>query len=239
MNPVASIKGVIFDMDGTLISTEAVIVHCVNETSKKYLKRALPAGDAFWTLGPPARNIIEGFADSLPGKPVREAVDDYLFCYRNNLLDKATLFPGIPRLLQKLRASGKRLAVVTAEQRALMEFNLATLGLKDYFDILVSRDDVLKPKPHPEGIRLALRTMKTNPEESMMIGDSSTDMLAGRDAGLLTVLAKWAPQSQGDLNKARPDYEFHTVEQLSQVLRLNLGVSAPFSAARLLPWNAQ
>jgi len=83
-------------MDGTLISTEAVIVHCVNETSKKYLKRALPAGDAFWTLGPPARNIIEGFADSLPGKPVREAVDDYLFCYRNNLLDKATLFPGNP-----------------------------------------------------------------------------------------------------------------------------------------------
>src|SRR2546425_13053009 len=59
-------------MDGTLISTEAVIVHCVNETSKKYLKRALPAGDAFWTLGPPARNIIKGFAESLPTKPVRK-----------------------------------------------------------------------------------------------------------------------------------------------------------------------
>jgi phosphoglycolate phosphatase-like HAD superfamily hydrolase len=117
LNPVVSIKGVIFDMDGTLISTEAVIVHCVNETSKKYLKRALPAGDAFWTLAPPARNVIKGFADGLPSKPVREAVDDYLFCYRNNFLDKETLFPGIPRLLQKLRASGKRLAVVTAEER--------------------------------------------------------------------------------------------------------------------------
>ena len=216
MNRIASIKGIIFDMDGTLISTEAVIVHCVNETSKKYLKRALPAGDAFWTLGPPARNIIKGFADGLPAKPVREAVDDYLLCYRNNFLDKATLFPGIPRLLQKLCASGKRLAVVTAEEKALMEFNLATLGLKDYFDILVSRDDVLKPKPHPEGIRLALRTMRTSPEESMMIGDAAIDMLAGRDAGLLTVLAKWAPQFQGDLNKARPDYEFHTVEQLAR-----------------------
>ena len=216
MNPAASIRGIIFDMDGTLISTEAVIVHCVNETSKKYLKRALPAGDAFWTLGPPARNIIKGFAESLPTKPVREAIDDYLFCYRNNLLDKATLFPGIPRLLQKLRASGKRLAIVTAEEKALMEFNLVTLGLKDYFDILVSRDDVLKPKPHPEGIRLALRTMRTNPEESMIIGDAATDMLAGKDAGLLTVLAKWAPQFQGDLNKAKSDYEFHTVEQLAR-----------------------
>jgi len=97
-----------------------------------------------------------------------------------------------------------------------MEFNLATLGLKDYFDILVSRDDVLKPKPHPESNRLALRTMKTNPEESMMIGDSSTDMLTGRDTGLLTVLAKWAPQFQGDLNKAKSGYEFHTVEQLAR-----------------------
>lgn len=216
MNPAASIKGIIFDMDETLISTEAVIVHCVNETSKKYLKRTLPAGDTFWTLGPPARNIIKGFADGLPGQPVRKAVDDYLFCYRNNFLEKATLFPGIPRLLQKLRESGKRLAVVTAEEKALMEFNLATLGLKDYFDILVSRDDVLKPKPHPEGIRLALRTMRTNPEESMIIGDAATDILAGNDAGLLTVLAKWAPQFQGDLSKARPDYEFHTVEQLAR-----------------------
>src|SRR5712664_2786284 len=203
-------------MDRTLISTEAVILHCVNETSKKYLKRALPAGDAFWSLGPPARNIIKGFANSLPDKPVREAVEDYLFCYRNNFLDKAILFPGITQLLQKLRASGRHLAVVTAEERSLMEFNLATLGLKDYFDILVSRDDVLKPKPHPEGIRLALRTMKTSPAESIMIGDAATDILAGKDAGLLTVLTKWAPQFQGDLNKAKSDYEFHTVEQLAR-----------------------
>ncbi len=213
MNPVASIKGVIFDMDGTLISTEAVILHCVNETSKKYLKRALPAGDAFWSLGPPARNIIKGFANSLPDKPVREAVEDYLFCYRYNFLDKAILFPGITPLLQKLRASGRRLAVVTAEERALMEFNLATLGLKDFFDILVSRDDVLKPKPDPEGIHLAMREMKTKPRESIMVGDAASDILAGRNAGLRTGLTTWAPQFQGDL-KAKPDYEFRTVEQL-------------------------
>jgi phosphoglycolate phosphatase-like HAD superfamily hydrolase len=50
----------------------------------------------------------------------------------------------------------------------------------------------------------------------MMIGDAATDMLAGKDAGLVTVLAKWAPQFQGDLNKARPDYEFHIVEQLAR-----------------------
>src|SRR6266702_7570810 len=155
-------RGVIFDMDGTLISTEAVIVHCVNETSKKYLKRTLPQGDAFWTLGPPARNIIKGFTSGLPGKPVKEAVEDYLACYRNNFPDKTILFRGIPRLLQKLRTSGRRLAVVTAEERSLMEFNLATLGLKDYFDTLVSRDDVLRPKPDPESIRLAMRAMKTN-----------------------------------------------------------------------------
>jgi len=216
LNPAASIKGIIFDMDGTLISTDAVIVHCVNQTSKKYLKRALPAGDAFWTLGPPARNIIEGLAESLPAKPVKEAIDDYLFCYRNYFSAKAILFPGIPQLLQKLRVSGRHLAVVTAEERVIMEYNLATLGLKDYFDILVSRDDVLKPKPHPEGIRLALRTMKTTPEESMMIGDAATDILAGKGAGLLTALAKWAPQFQGDLSKARPDLEFHAVEQLSK-----------------------
>lgn len=216
MDPVVSIKGVIFDMDGTLISTEAVIVHCVNEISKKYLKRALPAGDASWTLGPPARNIITGFAKGLRGKPVKKAVDDYLSCYRRNFPNKAIIFPGIAELLKKLHASGRHLSVVTAEERALMEYNLATLGLKDYFDILVSRDDVLKPKPDPEGILLALKGMKTKPERSIMIGDAATDILAGRNAGLLTGLATWAPQFQGDLSKARPDYEFHTIEQLAR-----------------------
>jgi phosphoglycolate phosphatase/pyrophosphatase PpaX len=216
LNPVASIKGVIFDMDGTLISTQAVIVHCVNETSKKYLKRTLPAGDPFWTLGPPARNIIAGFAKGLPSKPVKEAVDDYLFCYRENFPDKAILFAGINRLLRRLRVSDRRLAVVTAEERGLMEFNLATLGVKEYFDILVSRDDVLKPKPDPEGIHRALRTMKTNPEESIMIGDAPTDILAGKNAGLITGLTTWASQFRGDLAMATPDYEFHTVEQLAK-----------------------
>jgi len=211
-------KGVIFDMDGTLISTQAVIDHCVNEISKKYLKRTLPAGDAFWTLGPPARNIVKGLAESLPANPVKEAIDEYLSCYQRNFPDKAILFPGIRPLVQKLRVSGRRLGVVTAEERALMEFNLATLDLKDYFDILVSRDDVLKPKPSPEGIRLALRVMKTIPEESLMIGDAATDILAGRNAGLLTALPKWAPQFQGDLTQAKPDFEFHTVEQLAMFL---------------------
>jgi pyrophosphatase PpaX len=216
LNLAASIRGVIFDMDGTLISTEAVIVHCVNETSRKYLKRSLPAGDAFWTLGPPARNIIEGFANSIPRKPVREAIDDYLFCYRNNFPYKAILFPGIPQLLQKLRDSGRPLAVVTAEEKALMEFNLKTLGLKDYFDVLVSRDDVLKPKPDPEGIHRAMRGMKTQSGDSMMIGDAVTDLLAGKNAGVLTGLAKWSPQFQGDLTQATPDHEFRTVEQLAR-----------------------
>jgi len=51
--PADGIRGVIFDMDGTLFSTQDLIVHCVNETSQKYLKRGLPRQDSLWSFGPP------------------------------------------------------------------------------------------------------------------------------------------------------------------------------------------
>ncbi len=218
MTPGELMKGIIFDMDGTLISTEELIVHCVNQTSKKYLKRTLPREDELWTFGPPARNIIKTFASKLPGRPVREAVEDYHSCYRTNFLERALLIPEVPELLQKLRSSGKRLAVVTVEERALMEHDLETYGLKKYFDIMISRDDVDKPKPDPEGLRSAMRGMNTNAQDSMMVGDSATDIMSGKNAGMLTGLAIWAPQFKGNFDNIAPDYEFRSVQELASFL---------------------
>src|SRR5207244_10264210 len=133
-NTASKIEGIHFDMDRTLFSTQNLIVHCVNETSQRYLKRSLPREDSLWSFGPPARNIIRQLVASNPDRPVNEAVDYYDSLYRSNFRDMAVGFQGIPELLQGLSKSGKSLTIVTWETSVLSDYALKAFSLHDYFD---------------------------------------------------------------------------------------------------------
>jgi len=208
------IRGIIFDMDGTLFSTQDLIVHCVNETSQKFLKRSLPRQDSLWSFGPPARNIIRELAESLPGKPIQEAVDYYDSVYRRSFRGMAIAFHGIPELLEELDRLEKSLAVVTSETSTLSDYALDTFNLRNYFDALVTSDHVLKRKPDPEGIHLALRKIQLRPQECILVGDSAADITAGRNAGLVTGAALWGSETWGDPREASPDFLFSNVQEL-------------------------
>jgi len=203
-------------MDGTLFSTQELIVHCVDETSRKYLYRSLPREDSLWSFGPPARNIIRQFARSIPDSPASEAVDYYDSLYRNNFREMATGFQGIPELLQGLNDSKKSLAIVTSETSTLSKYALEAFSLHDYFDTLVTSDHVSKKKPDPEGVYLALKNMQLGPEDCMLVGDSTTDIAAGKRAGLLTGAALWGSETWGDPRMASPDHSFSDVQELSK-----------------------
>jgi HAD superfamily hydrolase (TIGR01509 family) len=210
------IRGIIFDMDGTLFRTQDLIVHCVNETSQKYLKRRLPRQDGLWSFGPPARNVISGLAETLPNRPIHEAIDYYESAYRRRFRDMALAFHGIPELLEELAGSGRSLAVVTSETSTLSDYALETFNLRSYFDALVTSDHVVKRKPDPAGVHLALRKMRLSPQECMLVGDSATDITAGKNAGLLTGAALWGSETWGDPRTANPDFLFSNVQELRE-----------------------
>jgi pyrophosphatase PpaX len=212
--PADGLRGIIFDMDGTLFRTQDLIVHCINETSQKYLKRVLPRQDNLWSFGPPARNIIRKLAESLSNAPIHEAIDYYESVYRNAFREMAVEFQGIPELLGELDLSGRSLAVVTSETSTLSDYALETINLRNYFDALVTSDHVLKRKPDPEGIHLALQKMRLSPQECMLVGDSAADITAGKNAGLLTSAALWGSETWGDPRAANPDFLFSTVREL-------------------------
>ncbi len=213
-----ALKGVIFDMDGTLVSTLPLIVNCVNEIVEKYLDRTLTMEEVMATFGPAAREIIRRFTSQLGEAKSKSAIEDYYSCYRRELSKRALLFPGIEELLGKLRDSGKRLGVFTGVERALMDMTLDSFDLKKHFHALVAGDDVQRTKPDPEGVRLALGKMMLQPEETMIVGDSPADILAGKGAGVLTAAALWSPENRGDPSEAGPDYAFRSVRELSNFL---------------------
>jgi phosphoglycolate phosphatase/pyrophosphatase PpaX len=215
---LAPLEAVIFDMDGTLVSSLPAIYHCENEISRKYLKASLTLEEVILKFGPPAHKIITDMTRDLPDALRSQAVSDYYQCYRTQVPSRALVFPGIVDLLRKIRSSGRRLALFTGVEKNMMEYTLNPFKLSEFFEVRVTADDIQKSKPDPEGINVALSRLKTNAKESMYVGDSPSDMIAGKRAGVLTGAALWSPENRGDPTTEHPDYEFRSVQQLSDFL---------------------
>jgi HAD superfamily hydrolase (TIGR01509 family) len=214
----ASLRAIVFDMDGTLVSSLPVIFHCENEISRKYLRYTLALEDVISKFGPPAHAIIRNMTAGLSENLQSQAVTDYYECYRTHVARRALVFPGILQLLQRIQSSGRRLALVTGVEKVMMEYTLNPFNLSELFEIRITADDVQKSKPDPEGINLALKRIEVNPRESMYVGDSPADIIAGKRAGVLTGAAMWSPENRGDPTTEHPDHEFLSVQQLSDFL---------------------
>ena len=214
----ATPRAVIFDMDGTLVSSLPVIYHCENEISLKYLKTSLTLEEVISKFGPPAYSIIRDMTRTLSDDIQSRAVSDYYECYRTHVSTRGLVFPGITELLRKVRGSGRRLALFTGVEKNMMEYTLTPFKLSEFFEVHVTADDIKNSKPDPEGINLALTRINASPNESIYIGDSPTDIIAGKRAGVMTGAALWSPENRGDPTTEHPDYEFRSVQQLSDFL---------------------
>ena len=214
----SSLKAIIFDMDGTLVSSLSTIMHCENEISLKYSNQSLTLEDVIANFGPPARTIITNMTASLSKELQARAVSDYYECYSKSVPSKVLVFPGVIPLLKRIRSSGRHLALVTGVEKIMMQYTLDPFRLSDFFEARITADDVRTSKPDPEGISLALKHLKVEAKESMYIGDSPVDILAGKRAGVLTGAALWSPENRGDPTTEHPDQEFRSIQQLSDFL---------------------
>jgi pyrophosphatase PpaX len=205
-------------MDGTLVSSLPVIYHCENEISRKYLRTSLSLEEVISKFGPPAHTIIKDMTQNLPDAVQEKAVSDYYECYRTHVSTRGLVFPGITDLLRKIKRSGLRLALFTGVEKNMMEYTLNPFKLSEFFEVRITADDIQNSKPDPEGILQALSRIKAEAKESMYVGDSPADMVAGRQAGVLTGAALWSPENRGDPTTEHPDYEFRSVQQLSDFL---------------------
>jgi pyrophosphatase PpaX len=102
--------------------------------------------------------------------------------------DRLALFPKVGEMLESCKQAGFTLGIVTTCNRKLVTMALARLGIAEYFDTVVSFNDVKNYKPHPEPVELALTRLQKSPSETLFVGDYITDVLAGRAAGTRTAL---------------------------------------------------
>ena len=137
-------------------------------------------------------------------------------------IEKAELFEGVSESLSACVQHKIKLAVVTSAPRLVVEKALSILNIDSFFQTLVTADDVVNFKPHPEPVSLALKRLKSEPEETLMIGDSHVDIHAAKAAGVKIGLFHPEEHKQfydfQKLKDSQPHFIFDHYDSLSEHL---------------------
>ncbi len=212
------IRTVVFDLDGTLIDSEGLILESYRHTMRCHLGAAPP--DERWrkTIGRPLVVQVREFARS------EDEAEAMIRTYtEHNLTNHDRLvrpFTGIREALEELRARGKVLAIATSKRRIAAGMGLAACGLpEDWFSTIITADDVTRFKPDPEPVTRALAGVpEPEPARAVYVGDSVHDMRSGRAAGVRTAAVLWGPNDREILSPESPDLWIERPEEIPLIL---------------------
>jgi phosphoglycolate phosphatase len=216
-----SIRLVIFDLDGTLIDSRLDLVHSVNATLRNFKRPELPEGVIASYVGDGAPMLVRrALGDPTDDIFFKEALGFFLAYYRAHKLDFTHAYDGVKEMLAAVRESNgarRQMAVLSNKpvnpSRAIVE----ALGMAEFFVQIYGGNSFATKKPDPEGARTIMRETNARPDQTLMVGDSSIDVLTGRNAGLWTcgVTYGFVPQS---LDLAPPDITVDSPAELTQLL---------------------
>lgn len=196
-------KLLIFDWDGTLANSIGRIVESMHAAS-------IRSGYA-----PCTDHAVKGIIGLGLPEAIRtlypEISDAELVTFRDHYADhyialEATpspLFDGVVQSLEAFRAEGYHLAVATGKARRGLDRVLKAHGWEDYFDITRAADETAS-KPHPLMLEQIVRHCGVRPEQALMVGDSSFDLLMARNAGMDSVAVSYGAQSIESLQQFEP-----------------------------------
>ena len=206
---------VLFDLDGTLVDSGAMILSSFRHATRTVLEREIPDEELAALVG--GMNIREQMQSLAPDR-VEELVRVYR-AHNEPLHADLQAFPGVEDLLGDLSSQGRKLGIVTAKRRRTVDLAFAVLPIERFFDVVVTSGDTQRHKPHPDPVLLALERLNANGERAAFVGDSPFDIGAGKAAGTFTVGVSWGglhPEER--LVEAGADVVVHKPEDLLDVL---------------------
>ncbi|MBB1125792.1 phosphoglycolate phosphatase [Thiospirillum jenense] len=214
---------VLIDLDGTLIDSVPDLTFCV-DAMMACLKRP-PAGEALvrtWVGNGVETLVARALTGTLHDTPdpleYAQAYPIFLEFYAEHTCQRSRLYPGVREGLDWLVANGYRLGCVTNKAARFTEPLLAHFQLCDYFQLVISGDTVAEKKPSPLPLLHAAQFFNVNPAQSLMVGDSISDVKAARAAGFAIICMSYGYNHGNDINATTPDAVIDSMIQLSQLL---------------------
>jgi HAD superfamily hydrolase (TIGR01509 family) len=212
-------EAVIFDWDGTLADTRRVIVasfqkvlsdvHC--KISNEFIERRIGIGaeETFREMLRASRiRFDEALITSLVIKKIQAEID---------LSSKVKLFEGTVALLEFLRGKVK-LALASMSNREVVDHMLSALNVRRFFSIVLTVDEVHKPKPDPEIFLKCALKLASNPEKCVVVEDSIFGVKAAKAAKMGCIAVSTGAYSREELKKANPDLVVNSLKERDEIL---------------------
>ena len=205
-------RTVLFDLDGTLVDSAAMILASFRHATQTVLRREIPDHELLAAVGGPG---LRAQMEALAADRVDELVDVYS---EHNVGLHAELQPcrGVLVVLERLRGEGRRLGIVTAKRQATLALAFQVLpDLRPFFEVCIAAEDTERHKPHPEPLLAALEQLGEAPRDAVYVGDSPFDVQAAKAAGLASIAVTWgAIHARERLEREQPDAVVDTPEEL-------------------------
>jgi phosphoglycolate phosphatase len=183
-----SVITIVFDLDGTLVDTAPDLVDALNFTLRHDGLQVIPYADARALIGRGMRSMIERALIFETRNSARADVDvlyrRFVSHYAEHIAERSLPFPGVATGLDRLAASGYRLAVCTNKLESLSRRLLDKLGLSERFAAICGQDTFGLQKPDPQMFRETVRRAGGQPTRAIMVGDSITDIHTARAANV-------------------------------------------------------
>jgi phosphoglycolate phosphatase len=181
-------RAVIFDLDGTLVDTAPDLMRATNHVLETLGRRAISMAEVRSFVGHGARALLtRGLAatgDLPENYDVEPDYNRFVAFYSQNIAEGSVPFPGVIRLLERLKDEGVGLGVCTNKLEGLSVQLLDALGMSRFFGSIVGPDTLGIAKPDPRPFREAVSRLGLVAPRAIMVGDSETDILTARNAGV-------------------------------------------------------
>ncbi|WP_044892974.1 pyrophosphatase PpaX [Bacillus alveayuensis] len=209
-----NINTILFDLDGTLIDTNELIIQSFLHTLEKYYPNQYKREDVLAFIGPP---LYDTFV-AMDKERVQEMIDTYRAFNHEKHDELVKEYETVYETVETLHEKGFKLGIVTTKVRSTVLMGLKLTKLDRFFDCIVALDDVERAKPDPEPIFKALSILQSSPQETIMVGDNYHDILAGKNAGTKTAGVAWTIKGREYLEQYKPDFMLEKMSDLLEIV---------------------
>jgi phosphoglycolate phosphatase len=210
------IQLVVFDLDGTLVDSKKDLALSVNAMREHMGFDPLPPEAVTSYVGHGVRVLVKRtLGDEASDGDVEKGLAFFLEYYSHHLLDNTVAYRGVREALESL--GNRKLAILTNKSTRFSREIIAGLGLAAYFIAIYGGDSFPLKKPDPMGIKTLMSHLSIPAEKTLMVGDSDTDVLTGRNAGVWTCGVTYGFGAQA-LEEVGPDLLLGDLRDLPPIL---------------------
>ena len=210
---------IVFDWDGTLFDSTMLIVRCIQSACRDLGVTVPSDADAAYVIG---LGLHDALQHAVPGLPP-ERYPELGARYRHHYIasqHELVLFPGTLSMLQALKGRNHILAVATGKNRRGLDDALAHSQLQGMFDATRTADETAG-KPNPLMLQQLMQELGVAPERTLMIGDTTHDLMLARNAGTARVAVSYGAHEPESFAEHAPLFIAHSTEELQRWLLAN------------------